>query len=265
MKRFRIRGDAAALLAAVIISSFIVSCSPVEKDPARKVLVDAVKVMGGESKLAGWTTRIEKGTLISFWPGWGTLNAECIHYSSKPGKLLLDQDYSANDHPFYFVYTLNGEDVWAEVNLGVRQSQRYTDMMKKKMREVDGIAHFLASCDSFYIIPGVPDDSLFTGAELTRVACLSETDTVLFDFSNDTRLPVRKIETGQSGETHLLMDDYREVSGRKVPFHLKLYQNGVLSNEYVWEEISYDVKIDPAIFEKNRPAEQEDAVGQPDS
>ena len=100
---------------------------------------------------------------------------------------------------------------------------------------------------------------------MTRVACLSETDTVLFDFSNDTHFPVRKIETGQSGETHLLMDDYRDVSGRKVPFHLKLYQNGVLSNEYVWEEISYDVKIDPAIFEKNRPAEQEDAVRQPGS
>ena len=260
MKRFRVRGCGVAFAVALIISSFIASCASVEKDPARKVLVDAVKAMGGESKLTGWTTMIEKGTLTSIWPGWGTLNAECTHYTSKPDKLLLDQDYSANDHPFYFVYTLNGEDVWAEVNLGIRQNDRYTDMMKKKMREIDGIAHFLAVCDSFYIIPGVPDDSLFAGAELTRVACLGEADTVLFDFSNDTKLPVRKIETEQGGERHLLMDDYREVSGRKVPFHLKLYQNGALTNEFTWEEINYDVKIDPAIFEKNRPVSQDDSA-----
>ncbi|MBN2184677.1 MAG: hypothetical protein JW746_05070 [Candidatus Krumholzibacteriota bacterium] len=258
MKRFRIRGYAAAVAAALIISSLIISCAAVEKDPAKKVLKDAVKVMGGESKLTGWTTMIERGTLTSFWPGWGTLNAECTHYTSKPDKLLLDQDYSANDHPFYFVYTLNGEDVWAEVNLGIRQNERYTDMMKKKMREIDGIAHFLAICDSFYIVSGIPDDSLFAGDELTRVACLGEADTVLFDFSNDTKLPVRKIETGQSGETHLLMDDYRTVSGRKVPFHLRLYQNGALTNEFKWEEISYDVNIDPGIFEKNRPQKQDD-------
>ncbi len=243
------------LLAAVILTA-IVSCSGQEKDPAKKVLVDAVKVMGGESKLTGWNTMVEKGTLTSIWPGWGTLTAECSHYTSKPDKMLLDQDYSANDHPFYFVYTLNGEDVWAEVNLGIRQNQRYTDMMKKRMREVDGIAYFLSSCDSFYIVPAVEDDSLFTGAELTRVACLGAEDTILFDFSKETRLPVRKIEKGQGGETQMLMDDYRDVSGRKVPFHIRQYQNGTLASEWKWDKISFDVEIEPAIFEKNRPAQQ---------
>ncbi len=257
MKRIRARRYAAA--AALILSFLIVSCGSVEKDPAKKVLRDAVKKMGGGSRLTGWTTMVEKGTLTSFWPGWGEVTAECTHYTSKPDKLVLDQDYSANDHPFYFVYTMNGEDVWAEVNMGIRQNPRYTEMMKKKMREIDGIPYFLESSDSLYIITAVPDDSLFAGAGLTRVACMVGADTVLFDFSKETGLPVRKIEKGQSGETQMLLGDYRDVSGRKVPFNIKLYQNGALANEFMWEDISYDVDIDPAIFEKNRPVKEEAA------
>ncbi|MBU8922914.1 MAG: hypothetical protein KOO63_13945 [Bacteroidales bacterium] len=255
MKLFRIGKRTTVLLAVLTTSLLMAACSPVEKNPAKRVLNDAVKAMGGESKLTGWTTRIEKGTLISIWPGWGRLTAECTHYASKPDKLLLDQDYSANDHPFYFVYTMNGEHTWSEVNLGIRQNQRTTDMLKKMMREVDGITYFLTSCDSFYIVPGVPDDSLYSGADLTRVACIAEEDTTLIDFLNISHLPVRKIESGQGGETQLLTDDYRMVSGRKLPFHLRLYQNGTLSNEYKWDEISFDVEIDPAIFEKNKPSE----------
>ena len=254
MNLFRIGRRTTVLLAVLTISMLIAACSPAEKDPAKKVLHDAVKAMGGESKLTGWTTRIEKGTLISIWPGWGKLTAECTHYTNKPDKLLFDQDYSANDHPFYFVYTLNGEQAWSEVNLGIRQSQRTTDMLEKKMREVDGITYFLASCDSFYIVPGVPDDSLYSGADLTRVACIAGEDTTLLDFLNTSRLLARKIESGQGGRTHLLMDDYRKVSGRKVPFHLRQYTNGTLSNEYKWDEISFDIEIDPAIFEKNKPS-----------
>ena len=255
MNRFRIGKRTSVLITVLTISLLVAACSTVDKDPARKILTDAMKAMGGKSKLTGWTTRVEKGTLISIWPGWGRLTAECAHYTNKPDKLLLDQDYSANDHPFYFVYTLNGDQTWSEVNMGIRQNQRATDMLEKRMREVDGISYFLTSCDSFYIIPGVPDDSLYAGTDITRIACIAGEDTTLLDFLNTSHLPARRIESGQGGETQMLMDDYREVSGRKIPFRIRHFNNGALTDEYKWDEISFDIEIDPAIFEKNKPSE----------
>ncbi len=245
---------AAVLMAAMVLAAALAGCAPGEKDPARKVLAEAVKAMGGRSLATGWKTRVEKGTMISVWPGWGTLQAECAQYAMKPDKLLLDQDFSANDNPFYFVYTLNGDQAWQEVNLGIRQNQRTTDMLLKRMKEIDGIPWFLDNSDSIYIETDVPDDSLMTGSEITRVACITGTDTVMFDISNETSLPLRKIEHTPSGRSHLLMEDYRKTGKRTLPFHLRQFQDGTLTNEYLWESIEFDVEIDPAIFEKNRPA-----------
>jgi nucleosome binding factor SPN SPT16 subunit len=55
------------------------------------------------------------------------------------------------------------------------------------------------------------------------------------------------------------MEDYRNAGGRKVPFHVTIYQNGAKTTEFVWEEIVFDTPVDPAIFEKNKPQPAKEA------
>lgn len=80
---------------------------------------------------------MKEGLHTAIWEGWGTLKADAGRFVKKPDKMKLDQYFSAYDHPFFFAYYYNGGDVWAMVNLGVRQHPRYTQRMTKAMKRVD--------------------------------------------------------------------------------------------------------------------------------
>lgn len=243
------------LLFAFSVSSALCGYAGDDSEMAKKLIAQSVEAMGGLEKATSWNTRIETGHLVSIWEGWGTLNANCTQHTKKPDKMKIDQDYSAYNHPFFMTYYCNGEDVWVNVNLGIRQHPRYTEQMTNTMRRVDGLAYFLTACDTFYLVNEIPDDSLFTGSTLSRVGVVDQGDTLLFDIDNSTMLPVRRIE--ESGNTHLIMEDYRDVAGLKVPFHVTGYHGGVKAIEYTWEDISFDKPIDDAVFEENRPAKTE--------
>ncbi len=57
----------------------------------------------------------------------------------------------------------------------------------------------------------------------------------------------------EGGNEHVLFSDYRKAGGLTVPFRMTVYEGGALTAEYVWEKIEYDVPIDEAIFERDRP------------
>ncbi|MBN1164385.1 MAG: hypothetical protein JXB45_07385 [Candidatus Krumholzibacteriota bacterium] len=257
-------GKALPFLTCVLVFGLALytGCSREEKiletDPAKRLLAQSVKALGGMKKATSWTTRVEEGRLTSIWPGWGTLQAKCTHYVEKPGKLLLDQDYSAYDHPFYFTHTYNQGEAWTVVNLGIRQSPSTTQNLEQRLRTADGPAYYLSQCDTFFLVAEVPDDSLLTGSGLDRIGCVDRGDTVYFDLDKVTHLPARKIESGPRGLSQTIMRDYRETGGLQVPFHLTVYQNGVKASEFNWEKITFNNRIDPALFEENRPAKEED-------
>ncbi len=93
-----------------------------------------------------------------------------------------------------------------------------------------------------------------TGVEFTRVAAVEGADTVFFDLDVKTWLPLRAIDKGdQGGWNHNIYDDYRPVDGHLVPFHEITYVNGTKNREMIWQTIEFDVGIDKAEFEKNRP------------
>ncbi|NIO02187.1 MAG: hypothetical protein GTO42_08600 [Candidatus Latescibacteria bacterium] len=226
-----------------------------ESGDAKELLSKAVKAIGGEKKACGWTTRVDKGKLTSIRPGWGTLHANCTQHIKKPDKLKIDQDFSAYDHPFFMVYYYNGGEAWLMVNLGVRQHPYYTKQLGKHMRTIDGPAYYLTECDTFFIVPDVPEDSLVTAADVHRVGVVDNGDTVLFDLDKKTFLPVRRIEENRT--THVLLDDYRKTGGVNMPYHVTMYQGGILVAEYHWDEIKFNEKIDDAIFEEHRPEPKE--------
>jgi len=244
-----------AVLAAFVLVSLLASQQPGvtgEKNQAKALVEKSVKAMGGEKKAAAWKTRTETGHLTVHWPGWGTPKAVATRWVKRPDKMVLDQDFSAFDHPFFFTYYYNEGDVWANVNMGVRQSPRYTAFMTRAMKSTGGMYYFMAECDTFYLVPDVPDDSLVTGSDVARVGIVDHGDTILVDLDVKTHLPVRQIENG--GSQHVLFADYRKTGGLKVPFKLTVYQDGAVASEYVWDEIKFDEPVDDARFEKDRPA-----------
>lgn len=243
------------LCTIIMISLLYPGCAPQEKDPAKRQLSKAVKTLGGLDKTRGWTTRIERGILTQVRPGWGTLKADCAFYVKKPGKLKMDQDFSAYDHPFYFEYYYNGGDAWAVVNANTHQNPRITANLEEFMKDVDGLPYYYEMCDTFFLGGEIADDSLFAGSTIARVGCVHEGDTVLFDISAKSNLPVRIIKQG--GATHIILDDYRKTGGIKAPFHRTMYENGTMTSDYVWQEVLFDEEIDETLFEENRPPKEE--------
>ena len=238
---------------AIFIAGLTGGCreKALEADPARNLVYHSVKAMGGVDRASEWTTRVEKGIFKTNWPGWGNLKANTSRYVNKPDMAKIDNDFSAYDHPFFMTYYINGDDAWQVVNLGVRQSPRLLERMTSYLKKVDGLVYYLAHSDTFYLVEDVPDDSLFNGASLDRVGCVAEGDTVLFDIDRKNLLLLRQTELKDSKQT--VFEDYRKTCGLKLPYHVTVYSEGLKTEEYIWESIEFDEKIDPAIFEEDRP------------
>jgi hypothetical protein len=168
--------------------------------------------------------------------------------------MVLDQDFSAHDHPFFFTYYYNAGDVWAVVNLGVRQNPRYTKFMTRALKNTHSVYYYLTECDTFWVVPDVADDSLVVGSSVDRVGIVDDGDTILVDLDKKTHFPVRQVEDG--GSQHVLFAAWHEVSGLQRPYRVTVYQNGAVAAEYVWEEIKFDVPLSDELFEESRPAKE---------
>jgi outer membrane lipoprotein-sorting protein len=246
---------AAALITALMISIPASAGGPMKDtgNPAKTLLMKASQTLGEDKP---WNTRVEKG-LETTWDrtGWGELRADYTRWVRRPDKLKIDRDNSAYDHPFFRTYYYNGGDAWYVVNLVPGRSPQLATNMKTLLERVGGIAYYLSACDTFFSVPTVPDDSLLAGAPLERVGCVLKGDTTLFDLNRKTLLPSRRIEN--KGKRAYLLDDYRKTDRGMVPFRVTVYDEGLKSNEYLWSEIAFDQKIDDAMFEENRPPQQQ--------
>ncbi|MDH3215182.1 MAG: hypothetical protein OEN01_02690 [Candidatus Krumholzibacteria bacterium] len=252
-KRIISAGTLVTLLVIAVASSRPQPGYTGEDDSARALLERSVAASGGVEAAGAWKTMVETGELTVHWEGWGSPRAKCSLRVIRPDKLVLDQDFSVYDHPFFFTYYYNGGDVWAVVNLGVRQNPRYTEAMTRAMKNTGGVYYYLSQCDTFFSVPEVPDDSLVVGSSVDRVGIVDDGDTVMVDLDRQTYFPVRLIRDG--GAEQALFSDYRVADRLTVPFRMTTYQNGTVSSEYVWEQIRFDEPIDEAIFQENRPRE----------
>jgi outer membrane lipoprotein-sorting protein len=255
LKRIGHRAATVLALACFILLSAFVPASGAEQEttnPAKSMLEKASLALG-ENKT--WTTRVEKGLFIEWdTEGWGTLRADYTRSISKPDKMKIDQDNSAYDHPFFRTYYYSGGDAWAMVNLTVRQSPQITANLKTVIEKADGIAYYLARCDTFLAPSPVPGDSLLSGNGLERAGCVLNGDSVLFDINSTTGLLARRIEN--KGKRAYIFEDYRNVQGHNMPFHITVYDGGKKSSEFQWKAITFDEKLDDSIFEENRPPKQ---------
>jgi len=251
-----VRFIAAGVALAAFTFATILAVAPAgagDKDAARKLLEKSVEAIGGKDDCESWKTLVAKGELTVHWEGWGTPKADATLWVKRPDKMVLDQDFSANDHPFFFTYYYFAGDVWAVVNLGVRQNPRYTKMMTRALKNNHSVYYYLTECDTMWVVPDVPDDSLVVGSTVDRVGVVDLGDTILVDLDKKSHLPIRQVEDG--GNQHTLFQAWQKVHGDLMrPYRVTVYQNGAVAADYRWEEFKFDVPLDDGLFEENRPA-----------
>jgi len=219
------------------------------KQPSKSMLEQASQALGENT---AWTSRVEKGLFIEWdTEGWGTLRADYTRSIKKPDKMKIDQDNSAYDHPFFRAYYYNGGDACANVNLNIYQNPQIITNLKGVIEKADGIAYYLARCDTFLSPSPVPDDSVLSGAGLERAGCVLKGDSVLFDINAKTHVLARRIEN--KGTRAYVFEDYRNVQGHAMPFHVTVYDKGRKSSEFQWKSIAFDEKLDDSMFEEERP------------
>ena len=193
---------------------------------------------------------LEKNTnFLAYWTMW-----EANAYDQQDNLYKNGTLHDLEGH-FAFTYYYNKGEVWAVVNLGVRQNERYTERITKSMKTIDGLAYYLAECDTFYLVTNAVDDSLVAAAGIDRVGVVDRGDTVLFDLDKQTHLVVRRIE--DRGAVQVLFDDYRDKNGVKLPYRMRVYQGDGRTEEVVFEDYLIDEKIDGAVFEEFRPKPKE--------
>jgi hypothetical protein len=230
-----------------------------DENPARALLETSVEASGGMEAAGAWKTMTSTGELTANWPGWGELRAECSLKVKRPGKLVLDQDFTVHDHPFFFTFYYNEGETWTVINLGVRQNPYYAEATTRALKDTGGMHYYLTECDTFFVVEAVPDDSLVAGSSVDRVGIVDNGDTVMVDLDRQTHLPVRLIR--DAGGEQTLFSDYRAVGPLTVPFKTTVYENGAAAAEYVWESILFDEPIDEAVFEEYRPPKAEASSG----
>ena len=237
-----------ALLAALAVSP----AGAGDKDEAKELLEQSLDAIGGENAFKSWETMLAKGELTVHWEGWGSPKAAATRWVKRPDKMVLDQDFSANDHPFYFTYYYNAGDVWAIVNMGVRENPRYTKLMTRAMKNTHSVHYYLTECDTMWVVPEVPDDSLVTGSTVDRVGIVDKGDTLFVDLDKKTHIPVRKVEDG--GDQHTIFEAWHKAHGDLMrPYRVTIYQGGAVAAEYRWETFEFDVPMADELFEEQRP------------
>ncbi len=99
-----VRFITAGVVLAAFASASILLAGPAgagDEDPARQLLERSVEAIGGKEVCESWKTLIAKGELTVHWEGWGSPKAVATLWVKRPDKMALDQDFSANDHPFF--------------------------------------------------------------------------------------------------------------------------------------------------------------------
>jgi outer membrane lipoprotein-sorting protein len=85
-------------------------------------------------------------------------------------------------------------------------------------------------------------------AKVLHLKLTSKTGSVQHVYLDAGTYLEAKLVSDDMGKVEQELGDYRDVNGFKVPFRIKVMQNGVLQSELVVDKVEFNVAIDDAIF-----------------
>ena len=169
-----------------------------------------------------------------------------------PAKARFDMTIQAMGMKMSRVF--DGESAWLVTPQGVQPfPESFVDEARKEcFRENTHLLTYLAGADISVQYLGAEDVN-GTTAEVILVRNTPADSLKLF-IDQETKYIVKKEfqALGQQGpvDREEFSNDYREISGVKVPFHVVLMDNGEKSAEITLDEVMINAEVDESLFEK---------------
>jgi len=212
-----------------------------------KLLLSAVrKAMGGDALAAVKDYSVQADVAVSMGQGEMSLQAqETINFS---GKMLNKMNTPMGE----MLQGYDGQTVWMKTPRGVEEAPASVRGEVESQFFHDTIA-LVRGFDS----GGLVVQSLGSSADSLEGVAVSDPARKLqvkLFVDPKTSLPAKKIYTGSlmgaPGELEEVYDDYREVGGLKLPYHIVINQGGKKKIEQKVKEIRINPGVEDAAYKK---------------
>ena len=218
---------------------------------AKAILADVVEAHGGIEKLQSVRNLVTQGQYAVNTPQ-GPMQMEMKRYRILPDKIRIDMTLQAMGMKMSRVY--DGQSAWMVTPQGVQPlpESQVEEFRKSISRDTIYLLTHLSG-DNFSVqylgtedVSGKPADVILIRSPAT--------DSLQLFIDPETKSIVKKSYQSVSEEgplaTEEFVDDYRDVSGVKVGFHVVVYQNGEKFIEGAFSEVIINAEVDESLFEK---------------
>jgi zinc protease len=219
-------------------------------EKVRSVLDPAVAAAGGLEALRGVKTIRATAKTVMQTPE-GPMRATTRTYVQYPGRMRVDATLPSGEVVQAYV---DGQ-AWIKDTAGIRDAPTpMRDEFAQGLRR-DWIALFLAAADNRVLGRVLPDEKGLAGRPLHVVELWSDgLSPIRVAVDAETRLIAWvSYQTGGSGGRVTVkesFDDYRDVSGIRIPFTAVVRRDNAVLLERTLADVQINVTIPPAFFQK---------------
>jgi outer membrane lipoprotein-sorting protein len=232
------------------LTSVVKGVSREDWEKVRSVLDPAVAAAGGLEALRGVKTIRATAKTVMQTPA-GPMRATTRTYVQYPGRMRVDATLPSGEVVQAYV---DGQ-AWIKDTAGIRDAPTpMRDEFAQGLRR-DWIALFLAAADNRVLGRVLPDEKGLAGRPLHVVELWSDgLSPIRVAVDAETRLIAWvSYQTGGSGGRVTVkesFDDYRDVSGIRIPFTAVVRRDNAVLLERTLADVQINVTIPPAFFQK---------------
>jgi hypothetical protein len=238
----------------LMIISFIFNASlSFSQYTAKEIVEKSVKAHGGIKKLTEWKTLSTKGEIILDQSPSIKMRGSVERYFIKPGKMRLDQDFTAFEPNNVFrTYILNNGQGWAITNLIPNYAPHWTQNLKLTLEKADGMAYFLLKSRQLNLLL----ETTINGKPVYFIESVMEKDTTYLFIDKKSFL----LLADSLRNTKMVYSVYKKFSGvmHPVSYEQIVYsQDRITVNKFKTMKVIYNSLIDTSLFEEEKPKYQQ--------
>jgi hypothetical protein len=220
---------------------------------ARALLDEAIQSLGGQAYL-GVRDMQQSGRTYSFFHGRPTSNGVLFwRFTQFPDKERIEITKERDIAQIY-----NGDKAYEVTYKGARPMEQkdVTDYLRRRKFSLDIILHTWVNDSTVALIyEGNAIAAEHPALQVTLINSKNESVTVYLD--TDSHLPIKKTFSWrdpvdkQRNLEEEIYDNYRLVQGVMTPYGFTRYYNGDMAGQRFVNTVSYNQRLDPAMFDPN--------------
>src|SRR4030081_1507415 len=220
---------------------------------ARALLDEAIQNLGGQAYL-GVRDMQQSGRTYSFFHGRPTSNGVLFwRFTQFPDKERIEITKERDIAQIY-----NGDKAYEVTYKGARPMEQkdVTDYLRRRKFSLDTILRTWVNDSTVALIyEGNAIAAEHPALQVTLINSKNESVTVYLD--TDSHLPIKKTFSWrdpvdkQRNLEEEIYDNYRLVQGVMTPYGFTRYYNGDMAGQRFVNTVSYNQRLDPAMFDPN--------------